>query len=295
MTQVERGVLLLCAELSDGLRPLSTARLRQLKSVVRAAGPAGEDPDRELRMEDLTAIGCREEAAREILALLSREEALARYLSVGREYGIEPLTIRSEAYPARLRARLGDSAPPVLFFRGDRSLLDRPAISLVGSRSLRPDGAAFARRVGELAAREGFVLVSGNARGADQTAQSACLSAGGAVISVVSDELFNHNREDGRILWLCELGWQLPFSAVRARSRNRVIHALGQKTVVAQTGLHGGTFAGTEENLRHGWSPVFLRRDGTAGAERLLELGAIPCPEDPASLSSLTDPRLRFL
>ena len=295
MTEQERGILLLCAELSDGLRPLSTARLRQLRSAVRAAGPSGEDPDRELKKEDLTAIGCREAAAEEIFALLSRGEALERYLTLGREYGIYPLTLRSPAYPARLRARLGDGAPPVLFCRGDCSLLNLPAVALVGSRDLRRDGAAFARRIGELAAAEGFVLVSGNACGADQAAQKACLAAGGAVISVVSDELFGHAQEGGRILWLCELGWQLPFSAIRARSRNRVIHALAEKTFVAQSGLHGGTFAGTEENLRRGWSPVFLRRDGSPGAERLIELGANVCPEELSSIAALTDPRLRFL
>lgn len=295
MTERERGILLLCAELSDGLKPLSTARLRRLKGVVRAAGPLKGDPEREITEEDLSSIGCREEAAKEIMALLSRGEALERYLALGREYGIRPLTICSSRYPARLRSKLGDAAPPVLYCKGDLSLLSRPAVSLVGSRELPPDGIAFARRVGELAAREGFGLVSGNARGADQTAQEACLAAGGAVISVVADELFSHVLDDRNVLWLCETGWQLGFSSARAFGRNRLIHALGEKTLVAGSGLRGGTFSGTAENLRHGWSPVFIRPDAGPGAKRLLDLGADPCPEEPESLAALTGSRVCFL
>ena len=294
MTEPERGILLLCAELSDGLRPLSTARLRRLSLLVRAQTHRPGQPEKEITAEDLMSMGCREEAAREIVALLSRQQALERYLQLAAERGIRPLTLRSPCYPRRLRELLADDAPPVLFYKGELSLLSRPAVSVVGSRDLREDSRDFACRLGTLAAREGLVLVSGNARGADRTAQDACLKAGGAVICVVGDELYPHEEEQGRILWLCERGWQLPFSAARARSRNRLIHALGEKTLVVQTGLSGGTFSGTEENLRHGWSPVFLRRDGSPGADRLLDLGAGACPEQLQSLSALTDGRIRF-
>lgn len=294
MTEAERGILLLCAELSDGLRPLSTARLRSLKSLVQAAGPIPGDPDRNVTKEDLSAMGCREEAAGEILSLLSRGEALERYLALGREYGIRPITLLSSAYPSKLRAKLGQTTPPVLFYKGDLSLLTRPAVSLVGSRELPAHCAAFAARIGELAAREELVLISGNAHGADQTAQNACLAAGGAVISVVADELFAHVRDDRQILWLCETGWQLSFSAARAGSRNRLIHALGEKTFVACSGLHGGTFSGTSENLRHGWSPVFIPPEAGPGARRLVDLGANPCPYSPESLEELTEAAISF-
>lgn len=295
MTAAELGILLLCTELSDGMRPLSTARLRQLRACVHsAARPAGED--RAVTREDLTAIGCRGDAAEEILALLSREEALKGYLSQAAERGIVPLALTSRGYPNGLRQKLGDTAPPVLFARGELSLLGRPAVSLVGSRELSRDGLRFARRVGELAAKEGFVLISGNARGADQAAQAACLSAGGSVISVLADELFAHDPAGARLLFLSERGWHLPFSAARARSRNRLIHALGEKVLVAQTGLRGGTYSGTEENLKKQYTPVFVHDDGSPGARRLAQLGASEVPiSELTSLRMLEDPRVSFL
>lgn len=275
MTAAERGFLLLCAELGDGQKPLTPAQFRTLRARILSRTAEPEDPDRPLTEADLRALGYDEAFASRLFALISRETELERYLDLAAEQGIHPLTRVSPAYPARLR-RLGDLAPAVLFCRGERALLDRPAVALVGSRDLNSTGAAFARRVGELAAKEGFVLVSGNARGADRTAQDACLAAGGAVLAVLADELWEHGTETGRILCLSLTGWHLPMTPYRALERNRIIHALGEKTLVAQSHLSGGTWSGSEENLRRGWSPLFVHDDGSEGCSALIALGASP-------------------
>jgi predicted Rossmann fold nucleotide-binding protein DprA/Smf involved in DNA uptake len=139
-----------------------------------------------------------------------------------------------------------------------------------------------------LAAAEGFVLVSGNARGADRTAQEACLAAGGAVIAVLPAELSAHAPENDRLLYLCLTGWHLPMEPYRALERNRIIHALGEKTFVAQSHRSGGTWSGSEENLRRGWSPLFVHDDGSEGCSALISLGATPVMlESLFSLSAL--------
>ena len=273
MTAAERGFLLLCAELGDGLKPLTPAQLRTLRTRVLARGEGEPAPERELTQADLTALGYDPAFADRVRALLEREPALERYLALGAELGIRPVTRVSPDYPPRLR-RLGADAPAVLFCRGDAALLTRPAVALVGSRELTPAGRAFARRVGELAAREGCVLVSGNARGADQCAQKACLAAGGAVLAVLPDSLAEHEPEGEGVLYLCRDGWSLPFAPYRALDRNRMIQALGEKTLAAQSRLTGGTWSGSEENLRRGWSPLFVNEEGGPGCARLAALGA---------------------
>ena len=135
--------------------------------------------------------------------------------------------------------------------------------------------AACGRKVGQAAADQGYVLVSGNAAGADRTAQDACLRAGGAVISIVADRLDDKTPIPG-MLYLSEDGYDQPFSAQRALSRNRLIHSLGAYTLVAQSDLgKGGTWDGTVKNLRHSWSPVFCFQDGSKAAEELEQLGAV--------------------
>lgn len=273
MTAAERGFLLLCAELGDGRKPLTPAQFRTLKARVLASDLPAGDPREPLTEAALRALGCGTALSAQIASLLGREQALDAYLSIAEELGIRPLTRVSADYPARLR-RLGEAAPAVLFCRGNASLPDRPAVALVGSRELTPAGEAFARRVGELAAEEGFVLVSGNAKGADRCAQEACLAAGGSVIAVLPEGLREHVPENERIVYLCLWGWHLPMIGYRALERNRLIHVLGEKTLVAQSRLTGGTWSGSEENLRRGWSPLFVHDDGSPGCSELIAMGA---------------------
>lgn len=278
MTGSELGFLLLCCELNDGLKPLTLGQLKRLRRTVRAAERAPE-PQGELTQRALLDMGCDAELSARVLALLDRRAALERNLARAEALGIVPLTIRSPDYPARLRDTLGESAPPVLFLRGNAELLRRRCVSAVGSRELTPRGTAFAERTGRLAAQEGFVLVSGNAHGADQRAQLSAYVSGGSYVAVVADSLAKHAPVQGRSLCISELGWELPFSAARAHSRNRLIHALGELTLVAQIGRRaGGTWSGAAENLRHGWSPVFVNDDGSPGAEALAGLGAQRLP-----------------
>ncbi len=273
MTGPERGFLLLTSYLGDPLRkPLTTAQLRNLASRVRQMN--WKDSIRDLDGEDLLDLGYDPETAQRILTLMSQEPELDRYLQRGREAGCVPICRGNEAYPARLRSALGWDAPGCLWAKGDRSLLEKPAVALVGSRDLRMDSARFAWEVGVQAARQGYVLISGNARGADREAQEACLSRGGQVISVVADSLRNCPDREG-VLWLSEDDFDMHFSTRRALSRNRVIHSLGLVTLVAQCDLgKGGTWDGTVKNLRNRWSPVRCFADGGEGARELETRGA---------------------
>lgn len=273
MNPREQGFLLLSSHLGDPARKvLSDARLRNLAARVQTMPRPTED--RELTVEDLVQIGYDPVDAGHIVTLLSQEEQLKWYLSKAEKLGCRVLTRANPDYPVRLRRALNNDATGCIWYKGDISLLQRPCISLVGSRDLRPPNEAFAKEVGEQAARQGFVLISGNARGADRAAQDACLSHGGCVISVVADQLHKY-KPYKNVLFISEDDFDLPFSSQRALHRNRVIHALGSKVFVAQsTSGSGGTWSGTIQNLKNGWSPVFCYDDASDGAQALMKRGA---------------------
>ena len=273
MNRREAGFLLLTSHLGDPRRnPLTAAQLRHLAERMQLMEHPG--CDRELNVQDIIRLGYGRAMAEHIHALLSEEVLLEYYLQQGRKADCVPVTRVSRGYPQLLHRRLGLDSPGCLWCKGDLRLLDRPAVSLVGSRDLNESNRAFAHAVGIHAARQGFVLVSGNARGADRTAQNACLAAGGQVISVVADGLAE-KPETENLLYVSEDGFAEPFSAQRAISRNRCIHALGQVVFVAQAALgKGGTWDGTVKNLRRGISPVFCFRDGSEASKELEQLGA---------------------
>ena len=273
MTAQEKGFLLLTSHLGDPQRKVLTmAQMRLLAGCV-AASSIGER-EGTVTAEDLMSMGFNRPSAHRILDLLSQEEQLQWYLEKAAHQDCAPLTRISEKYPLILRKRLGLDSPGCLWTKGDLCVLDTPMIALVGSRDLREENRGFAENLGRQAAEQGITLVSGNARGADRTAQDACIAAGGRVISVVSDALVRHPLRKN-VLYISEDGYDIPFSSQRALSRNRVIHGLGYITFVAQSSLgKGGTWHGTLANLKWGWSPVLCFNDGSEAFLELTQRGA---------------------
>ena len=294
MRQTERGLLLLCCPLGDAMAgALSLAQARELSRRARAAGIGEEDPFRDVTVKDVRRLGYSEYEAGHIVLLLGRERQLDGYLLAAEKAGVTVITRLDNRFPRKLREQLGARCPAALFCRGDLRLLQRPCISVVGSRHLAQPGAQFAAQAGCLAAKEGFTLCSGDAMGADRTAQEACLSNGGSVLIFPATELvYCPVREN--VLYAAEGGFELGFSAQRALGRNRFIHAMGEKTLVAQTGFgKGGTWSGSLDNLQHEYSPLFVFDDGSEGARALCARGATPV-QALTSLQALTPAQLSF-
>ena len=294
MRQTERGLLLLCCPLGDPMAgALSLAQARELSRRARAAGIGEEDPFRDVTVKDVRRLGYSEYEAGHIVSLLGRERQLDGYLLAAEKADVAVITRLDARFPQRLREQLGARCPAALFCRGDLRLLQRPCISVVGSRHLASPGAQFAAQAGRLAAREGFTLCSGDAMGADRTAQEACLRGGGSVLIFPATELvYCPAREN--VLYAAEGGFELGFSAQRALGRNRFIHAMGEKTFVAQTGFgKGGTWSGSLDNLQHEYSPLFVFDDGSEGARALCARGATPV-QALTSLQALTPAQLSF-
>lgn len=269
----EYGFLLLTSNLGNpGRKPLTVVQMREL--FRRSDQMKRREISRDVDVYDFVSIGYSPKFAQHIIDLLHDEVLLQYYLLQARKADCLPVTRATECYPPAVRRRLGLDSPGTLWAKGDISLLEKRKIALVGSRELNPGNSEFAREAGRQAALQGYVLVSGNARGADKLAQNACLEAGGQVISVVADSLTAHKRKPN-VLYLSENSFDESFSSQRALSRNRCIHALGEKTLVAQCSFrHGGTWDGTVKNLRFGWSSVFCFDDGSPAMEQLAQMGA---------------------
>lgn len=273
MSLTEYSFLLLTGKLGDPSRmPLTTAQLRTLAQRIPLLQSSSDDS--RLTIAHLASIGIGEPLAGRILRLLEDTPQLEAYLARAKKAGCIPVTRTNEDYPLILRKRLGLDAPGCLWLKGDPQILKMPAVALVGSRELRNANRDFAREVGMQAAKQGYVLVSGNARGADIVAQNACLEAGGQVICVVADALCEHT-ERKNILFLSEEDYDEPFSALRALRRNRVIHCLGEITFAAQCTLEkGGTWDGSVRNLKNLWSPLYCFDDGSQAMQELECMGA---------------------
>lgn len=86
-------------------------------------------------------------------------------------------------YPSLLR-ELPD-APPLLYARGDLSLLLRPCMAIVGSRGCSRQGREQSAAVARELSACGIAVVSGMARGIDRAAHEAALEEQGSSIAVL--------------------------------------------------------------------------------------------------------------
>ncbi|MGA9670537.1 MAG: DNA-processing protein DprA, partial [Terracidiphilus sp.] len=85
------------------------------------------------------------------------------------------VTFSCVEYPERLKEIY--DPPPVLWVRGDVSLLTRPAIAVVGTRHPSPYGSGIAEMLSRDLAVRRLLIVSGMARGIDTCAHRGALAA----------------------------------------------------------------------------------------------------------------------
>ena len=99
-----------------------------------------------------------------------------------RESGGSILTPAEEEYPKRLREIY--DPPAVLWIRGDRRLLSRPGIAVVGTRHPSAYGTGMAEMLSRDLAARGLTILSGMARGVDTAAHKGALEARGKTVAV---------------------------------------------------------------------------------------------------------------
>lgn len=178
-------------------------------------------------------------------------------------------------------------APPVLFCQGDITLLQRPAIAVVGSRRPSRDGSAAAFELGAQLAGYGLVVVSGLARGIDGHAHAGALSAGGATVAVMAtglDRIYPdvHKRLAADIVGNGLLITEFPPYVNPERwhfpRRNRTLSGLCLATVVVEAGRPSGSLltatAAAEQGREVFAYPWSIYHKGGEGCRYLLGDGA---------------------
>ena len=244
-----------------------------------------------------------EEAGR-IAQLLQRSGSLAIELERLDSLGIHLVTRADADYPIRYRQRLKDSAPPVIFYAGEKALLGQPGIAVVGSRHLDEAGQACAEFVGNACGISGLVLYSGGAKGVDTISMTAALTVRGTAVGILADSLEKAIRDPGSRAALRQGDLCLatpyapnaPFSVGTAMGRNKLIYTLADDAiVVASDAEKGGTWAGATEALKAKWIPVFALDHAAMpeGNKLLIRNGAQrfphPFPEHPLKLKAWLD------
>ncbi|MYA89595.1 MAG: DNA-processing protein DprA [Boseongicola sp. SB0662_bin_57] len=230
--------------------------------------------------------------------LLGRGGALGLALERWRRAGIWVVARSDPEYPDRLKSRLRPGSPPILFGCGNMALLGRGGLAVVGSRNAGREDLEFAENLGSAAARQGFSIVSGGARGVDERAMLGSLGNGGTAIGVLADSLLRAGTSERfrkhllaeDLVLVTPFNPEAGFNVGNAMARNRCIYCLAETAVViSSTPDKGGTWNGALEDLKAAWVPLWVKRteNESSGNPELVRRGGRWLPDDLASLECL--------
>ncbi|MFZ1730824.1 MAG: DNA-processing protein DprA [Bacteroidota bacterium] len=294
LTDDAKAILLLCGHFGKSeaeIKPLQTNEYNIVAEWL---------VERELRPGDLLAAKGLDELQngmltidiRRVMRLLERGMAMSLDTEKWQSRNIWIVCRSDVEYPKRLRAHLKAQAPPFLYCTGNPASLAGGGLAIVGSRNVEAVGELFTQRVARHCAQYGMTVVSGGARGVDQTAMLAGLQAGGNVIGVVADSLsraalipdYRDHLLEGRLLLCSPYRPDAGFSAGMAMGRNKLVYAMADYALIVQSEKDkGGTWAGAKEELRRTKPrPVLVRFEEPIpdGNRALVEIGAKPFPLD---------------
>ena len=164
---------------------------------------------------------------------------------------VSAITYFDELYPEAVKA-LGESAPLILYVKGDASILEGKNVAVVGTRKPSDHTAAVERNlVGKIIDLSSSTIVSGLAFGCDYIAHKAAVDKEGKTIAVLPSGVENvtpsqHKELAEQIVigggcLLSEYFLHAPATRGTFVERDGLIAALSETTVVPECGVKSGT------------------------------------------------------
>jgi DNA processing protein len=196
-------------------------------------------------------------------------------------------------YPELLA--MTDDAPPLLSIIGRVELLHKPSLAIVGARNATVNGKRLAQKLATEIGQNGYIIVSGLARGIDTAAHAGSLASGtiavlaGGVDIIYPPEnkdLYQRIAEQGVVL--SEMGWGVEPTNQHFPRRNRIISGLCHATILVEAATKSGSLITTRLALEQGrevfavpGSPLDPRH---AGPNHLIKTGQAQLIESAADV-----------
>lgn len=195
------------------------------------------------------------------------------------------ITLADSDYPKQL-LNISDP-PPLLYLKGERKLLNTPALAIIGSRNATPQGIANAEAFAIAASNAGLCIISGMALGIDTAAHYGGLKGSASSIAVVGTGLDivypakNHPlahalAKDGALISEFPLG--TPAKGINFPRRNRIISGMSQGCLIVEAALRSGSLITARQALEQGREvlaiPGSIHSPLAKGCHALIKQGA---------------------
>ena len=153
-------------------------------------------------------------------------------------------------YPQNLRAV--KNHPPVISVRGNLDVLNRPMVSIVGTRHATAAGMGFVADIAQGFAENNYAVVSGMAIGTDTAAHRGALRSGANAVTIAvlaggvdyvwpteNESLYHEILARGAVVSEMPVGF-VPI-ATNFVQRNKLVAGLGEKLILGEADLKSGS------------------------------------------------------
>ncbi|MBR1572791.1 MAG: DNA-processing protein DprA [Lachnospiraceae bacterium] len=221
-------------------------------------------------------------------------------------YGESMVTVEDPEYPRDL-FEVYDH-PYGLYFLGELPEAQDEMVAMVGARCCSAYGKTMASEIGYNLGANGFVVVSGMAKGIDSASHEGCLQAGGRTVAVLgcgvdicypamNRKLYQKIIENGCVISEYPHGRQ-PLAG-QFPSRNRIISGMSKSLVVVEARKKSGSLITVDFALEQGKDiyvvPGRITDKMSEGCNRLINQGAQIITSSDDFIQSLRECDLRNL
>jgi predicted Rossmann fold nucleotide-binding protein DprA/Smf involved in DNA uptake len=217
-----------------------------------------------------------------IITLLERKSGLAIALEKWIKVGIWIVNRGDKVYPKKVKERLRENSPPIFFGIGNVELLNQNYIGIVGARKTNEKELERTKQIGADIRANSYGVVSGGAKGVDESGMLGVLEAGGYSLGFVADSLirksassvFRKHIMSGSLCLVSPFNPEAGFNIGNAMSRNKLIYTQSDATIVMKSDVKGGTWEGAKENIKKKWTPLWVMDFKGQGNEAIIKMGA---------------------
>lgn len=178
--------------------------------------------------------------------------------------------------------------PPFLFYKGNKDLINKRCLAIVGARKASPYGLACAFHFAREIAAQNWVVVSGLAKGVDGYSHRGALSVKGQTVAVFGSGFKTIYPNENRKLawdilekggtWISEYFPDMPPLAKNFPARNRIISGLSWGTLVIEAKHRSGSLITALNALDQGKEvfviPGQIDQSEFEGSHQLIQQGA---------------------
>lgn len=226
------------------------------------------------------------------VSLTRLERLLGRDLGLGiaaerwEQAGLWILTQSHRNYPTRLKIKLGNLAPPVLFGCGNKNLINRGGVAIFGHTMARGDDILYTKKLAIAVSKYGKSVISGGVGEIDNIAIEKALKTNGSCIGLLAGSLiktsfskrYKQHLLGHSLVLVTPFNPEVAVTGNNAMVSNRYIYCLSDCAVIVDsTKSKRNIWKGAMENIRNNWVPIFVKENNyrDSGNKSLLEMGAL--------------------